>query len=63
MISNVVKFTFLLIKPLLKFLEPEWSHKLTLNFLKTSHKVFKFDFSKNYKKEDIILFDLKFNNR
>ena len=63
MISNVIKFTFFLIKPLLKLLEPEWSHKLTLNFLKTSHKAFKFDFSKKYKIENINLFDLKFNNR
>ena len=50
MISNVVKIAFLLIKPLLKLLEPEWSHKITLYFLKTSHRVFKFDFSKNIKK-------------
>ena len=63
MISNVINFAFLLIKPILKFLEPEWSHKLTLNLLKTSHRVLKFDLSKKYQKQNFILSNLKFNNR
>ena len=63
MISYVVNFAFFLIKPLFRFLEPEWAHKLTLNLVKKGHRVFKFDFSKKYPKEDFILFGLKFNNR
>lgn len=63
MISNVINFAFLLLKPFLRFFEPELSHKLTLNLLKAGHKVFKFDLSKKYQNEDTVLFDLKFNNR
>tara|TARA_B100001287_G_C22629132_1_gene504140 strand:- start:134 stop:1156 length:1023 start_codon:yes stop_codon:yes gene_type:complete len=63
MMSYVVNVAFFLIKPLFRFLEPEWAHKLTLNLVKTGHKVFKFDFSKKYPKEDFILYGLKFNNR
>ena len=53
MISYVVNFAFLLIKPLFRFLEPEWAHKLTLNLVKKGHRVFKFDFSKNIQKKTL----------
>ena len=44
MISYVVNFAFFLIKPLFRFLEPEWAHKIALNLVKKGHRVFKFDF-------------------